>query len=470
MDFSRSPVPPGRRDSLKKKQVMPQNSRQHQPHPHRASGTDASWQSHFTESATNSISPATTAQLLVQSATFQYLDYTAGSTLIARVDPDENRAGFGPNVELVIMKPIEPRTMSCGMLVQVREPRLPPRQAFLKVFDRRLSPDFRDLFSGGECQPWSPQVEEEYMKVLREEGMPVGRKHYEEDMTADKWMKMTAVQKEHVFQQRMRKIHHDEREAYRRLEKHQGIHVPTLYASVYLGWHPPDTGDEATNAVYGNLLEMRGLLMEYISGWELLSVPSNLSYRGASRLFEQAVDIIRMIGAHGVLNYDVKLDNFMVTFDPRSGSNRVVMIDLGFCHFRHPAFTAVEWAKLKALAWEGEMNQMCDEARELVKKRFKNDINLDCRSEYGFVVSGKDRRKPPPGWIQVRTSKGPAIVNPQELPCQSSACNPPRNMSEVISKAWRKLMGKKSKNTDAATAPSKAKRRSCPSGKFGCIT
>lgn len=372
-------------------------------------------------------------------ASLEYTDYKMGGSIMARIDPTENRAGFGPTVEIAIVRLIEPRTMSCGMVVHVKEPGLPPREAFLKIYDRRLSPYFREFFNGRECHRWSIDLEEQYMDTLRQEGLPVGEKHYENnDMSMDKWHAFSAVEKEHVFQQRMRKIHHDEREAYRRLEKHQGEDIPRLYASVYLGARPPDLGNDEANNKYSHLLEVRGHLLEFIHGFELLQIPRNLGYRNACRMYERSIEIVKIIGAHGVLNYDVKLDNFMVTYDPHKGQHRVIMIDLGFCHFRHKQYTTAEWAKLKALAWDGEFNQLCLEAKHICQKRFGNEVSLDIKSEYGFLVRSPQTRGAPPHWVQMQTSKGPAYVNPEEVPCRSSICNPPRNVFREVRSRLRR--------------------------------
>ncbi|KAJ2899562.1 hypothetical protein MKZ38_002995 [Zalerion maritima] len=398
-----------------------------------------------TEPAMPLISPASTAASLCRLPTLEYLDYHAGSVLDVRVDPAENNENFSPTLKVRVEKVIEPRTMSCGMLVRVQEEGKPPRPAFLKVFGT-LS---------------------RYMETLRRchegegaEGLPIGDKYFGENMTPQKWDALSVSEREHAFQQKMRKIHHDEREAYRRLVKHQGAEVPNLYASVYLGWHPPDTGNPDTNEKYGHMLEVRALLLEYINGWELLSFPTTLSARTVSKLYDEALAITRMIGAHGVLNYDVKLDNFMVTPDPRKGGHRICMIDLGFSHFRRREYTTAQWAKLKALAWDGETNQMCIEARRIFAKRFPDSeggVSLNSKSEYGFLVADQHNggarpkgmtsiKKCPAGWERMQTSRGTAFVNPKEIECDFPCCRPHKDFLGEVQRMFKKVVPSR-KNT-----------------------
>lgn len=117
-----------------------------------------------------------------------------------------------------------------------------------------------------------------------------------------------------------------EKTAYERLESLQGRQIPTIFGSVeILGLSSGRTTDADPSRV-------PGLLMLYIPGVPIRTIiETETEQEGRiARIADTAIELTRSIGDFGLLNYDVRLDNYLVNVHTES----VWLLDFSFVRRR----------------------------------------------------------------------------------------------------------------------------------------
>ena len=95
---------------------------------------------------------------------------------------------------------------------------------------------------------------------------------------------------------------------------------------------------------------MNGILLEYIPGFSLSDLISNVPPEACQGIINQGIRIVHTLSDRGVLNKDVRPTNFIVS---RSGDNdqamefRIAMIDFSQSRLRRDDESDSEWGRTK---------------------------------------------------------------------------------------------------------------------------
>lgn len=149
----------------------------------------------------------------------------------------------------------------------------------------------------------------------------------------------------------------------------QGKQVPRLISHVQLAISPPNAGSDTAE-----LLNIKGILLQYIHGFSLSRIQDHTPESEWQGIVDQAVAIVQVVGDHGILNRDVRPDNFIVQRDG-NGSHRVFMIDFGLARLRAWNESDRDWAHAKLTKdEEGAVGLVMKTrlAREGFKLRYEN--------------------------------------------------------------------------------------------------
>lgn len=298
-------------------------------------------------------------------------DYQVGQLLTLSVIPEQGKKGSDSTVRARIRHLQIPRTLSCCMIVDLLGEGCPDNPAFLKLYDRRFSEQLR---SDHGIDPWKRDAEKEYLNAVRT-GAARQFLHnlhtipdFEED-TEETW---DDGQIEAFLTGQVDELFDTEATVYDTLRDIQGKLVPRLIARVHLPLSLPDAGIGLTDAA--ELLHIKGVLLQYIDGFSLSKVQDHAPKSEWQGIVDQAVAIVQAVGDHGVLNRDVRPDNFIVQ-RYRSGCYRVFMIDFGLARLRGWNETDRDWAKAKLNKdEEGAVGLVMKKrlAREGFELRFEN--------------------------------------------------------------------------------------------------
>ncbi|AEO57530.1 hypothetical protein MYCTH_2109943 [Thermothelomyces thermophilus ATCC 42464] len=248
--------------------------------------------------------------------------------------------------------PYEPWTLSCGMVVEILDGASDLRSrtaqtavsadgtqtAFLKLYDWRYATQLRD---DKEMGPWAQVC------------AAAGR----EPFSSRDGGRLGRRPKRGFLAYQSRAMYRSETSVYGRLEENcRGEPLASrLVAAVELDMAPPELEDHCREH-----FQVKGILLEYIANGFGFTL-SELSFRAPPEswqvVVEQAVKIARALGDYGVLNKDVRPNNFMVR--PRRGSHggdadggpsgeyRVFVIDFGQSRLHRDDESDLDWGRAK---------------------------------------------------------------------------------------------------------------------------
>jgi len=229
------------------------------------------------------------------------------------------------------------------MIVDLLDQGCPDKPVFLKLYDRRFSEQLR---SDHGIDPWTRDAEEEYIDAVQT-GAARQFLHnlhtipnFEED-TEETW---GDGQIESFLTDQVHKLFDAETTAYDTLRDIQGKLVPRLVARVHLVLSSSHAGISRTDAA--ELLHIKGILIQHIDGFPLSKVQDHARKSEWQGIVDQAVAIVQVVGDHGILNRDVRPDNFIVQHD-RDGCYWVFMIDFGLARLRGRNESDRGWAEAK---------------------------------------------------------------------------------------------------------------------------
>lgn len=298
-------------------------------------------------------------------------DYQVGQVLTLNVIPEQGDESSASTVRARIRQLQNPRTLSCCMIVDLLGEDCHDNPVFLKLYDRRFSEQLRCDHG---VDPWKMDTEEEYINAVRT-GAARQFLHnlhtipdFEED-TEETW---DDGQIEAFLTGKVHELFDAEATVYDTLRDIQGKLVPRLVARVHLPLSLPDAGISHADAA--ELLHVRGILLQYIDGFSLSKVQDQAPKSEWQGIVDQAVAIVQVVGDHGILNRDVRPDNFIVQRGG-SGCYRVFMIDFGLARLRGRNETDRDWAKAKLTKdEEGAVGLVMKKrlAREGFELRFEN--------------------------------------------------------------------------------------------------
>ena len=243
----------------------------------------------------------------------------------------------------------EPFTISPVLKVKLdkssSQPTTPslPTIMILKVFDRRFARDLRAWHNAAEL---TQEFEDQFRSFVASGAA---------NKTLDEWEAERSIAEEldkdhpplemEAFLMALLSSYHDnEIKIYNRLAALQGISIPFFYGQVKF------VPDEIHPNTFD--ISMLGILLEYIEGETLSSLPASIM---SNDICSACVDVVNACGDAGVLNKDVSLENFIVPLvslgvETRPARPRlVVMIDFAQCRLRHEDEDDKQW---KAAKWE----------------------------------------------------------------------------------------------------------------------
>lgn len=220
--------------------------------------------------------------------------------------------------------------------------------AFLKLYDRRFA--VQDREDNG-IKPWTREVEQAYIDGLKAGTVSkfLHDLHTIEDFQHDTEDDWDDVQLEASLGDVQRRMYNTETKVYSILREYQGSLIPKLLAAVTLEHSLPATngaGQENGNKEEMNRLYVKGILLQYIEGFDLGSMMDHAPRGSWQGLLDQAVAIVRTIGEHHLMNRDVRPANFIVT-RTREDDYQVYMIDFALCEFKGEHESDAEWALAK---------------------------------------------------------------------------------------------------------------------------
>ncbi|KAK7428880.1 hypothetical protein QQZ08_004650 [Neonectria magnoliae] len=253
-------------------------------------------------------------------------------------------------LQVKVKQRIKPWTLSCGMVVEIEEnpdASEPPEglrngdEAFLKMFDRRFAEQHRQ---DNVVDIWSEDVENEFLASLRSGKTEsfLDKLHtvpgFQRD-TEDDW---DTAENEAYLADELQKCFNSEIATYSRLQEHQGKIIPRFLAAITLGMPPPDA---ALSTQQQELYQIKGVLLEYLTGFSLSSMVQSAPRSSWQDIVDQAIRIVHVLGDNNILNADVRPDNFVVV--PEDQAYRVFMIDFGQCRLRREDESDAEWGRAK---------------------------------------------------------------------------------------------------------------------------
>ncbi|KAF5695720.1 hypothetical protein FMUND_15829 [Fusarium mundagurra] len=249
-----------------------------------------------------------------------------------------------------IKQQTRPWTLSCGMIVELKdtgdsetifETLRNQSEAFLKMFDRRFAEQIRQ---DNGIDTWSGDMEQEFLTALASgkaeeflrklQAIP----NFQRD-TEDEW---DTAENEVYLATELRKCFTSEIATYARLKEYQGKIIPRFLASVVLD---VPSSNVALTTQQQELYKQQGILLQYLPGFSLSNIVDNAPEASWQAIVDQAIQIVHVLGDHGILNADVRPDNFIVV--PKDDTYQVFMIDFGQCRFRRENESDAEWGRAK---------------------------------------------------------------------------------------------------------------------------
>jgi hypothetical protein len=265
-------------------------------------------------------------------------------------------------------------TMSPVMVVQFQDGKAEPQTAVLKVFDRRFgltrqrarNPEmlqytteaevaWQDYVRSGKAQPRLARLEHDFSR-----GVQTTSDAHENSNASKEQQKREAMGEDEckIFHD-LRLGYHNEVRAYKQLESLQGISIPQFMGEIT--WD--GNAHEAPADLDSDYFTFRGFLMEYVEGFPL----SDLVYRKPNdndlwqTMIQRAADCADEINRLGVINYDCKPNNFLVT--SREDQLVPVMIDFG-------------WSAV-VIGGKGNAKSIRDSMAELIERTSGNRIETE---------------------------------------------------------------------------------------------
>ncbi|KAK3361612.1 hypothetical protein B0T24DRAFT_641995 [Lasiosphaeria ovina] len=327
-----------------------------------------------------------------QSATLG--DYHVGNILTPRLtgihghmlDTSESGTTIRVRIDKIIT-----RTLSCALAVRLVEGSDQLQEAgsllFLKLFDRRFS---KQLRRNGGIDPWTQDKESAYVQSIQNGSVNqfLNNLHTVPRFRIDTEEDWDDAENEAFLADESLRLFTTEYTAYDRLSNHQGRSIPRLVAAVDIDIAPPSPGLAPTAEGDFEPFKVKGIILQYLEGlnlWDIVKHCPRSSWQG---IVDQAVDITRMLGEYGILNRDVRPENFIVVpaapathGQDQETRYRVFMVDLALCKFREEYESFAQWGMAKETKNE-------DGAVGLrMQKRLKMDHDFDLKFESSLAYA-----------------------------------------------------------------------------------
>ncbi|KAF5634184.1 hypothetical protein F52700_5904 [Fusarium sp. NRRL 52700] len=315
------------------------------------------------------------------------LDYPVGKIMHLKISTSNQEQ---TELHVKIKQQKRPWTLSCGMIVELKdtadsettcETQRNPSEAFLKMFDRRFAEQIRQ---DNGIDTWSLDIEQEFLTALTSgkaeeflrklQNVP----NFQRD-TEDDW---DAAENEVYLAAELRKCFTSEIATYARLKEYQGKIIPRFLASVILD---VPSSNVALTIQQQELYKQQGILLQYLPGFSLSTMVDNAPQASWQAIVDQAIRIVHVLGDHGILNADVRPDNFMVV--PKDDTYQVFMIDFGQCRFRRENESDSEWGRAK---WRQDEEGAVGYVMKSRLKKVEFELNFEPSWRYLAWAPGED--------------------------------------------------------------------------------
>lgn len=207
-----------------------------------------------------------------------------------------------------------------------------PQELVFKVYDRKFAPSFRKYYRRG---PPTYESEASYLEYISSGKAPQGLEAITQERNALYYRGIRDYPPElleHMFSMMVPSYFHNECAAYERLSSLQGQTIPTFCGT---------TRFLDDSSALGLDISVQGILLEFVPGVNLCSIDPSQANLG--NLVPGAIHIFSVCGDMGVLNKDVRMENFIVKFD---GSG-LAMVDFAQSRLRGDSETDEEWRRAK---------------------------------------------------------------------------------------------------------------------------
>lgn len=242
-----------------------------------------------------------------------------------------------------IVRFFEPPTMSCVMEVKLLSQNT---RAVLKLYDRRFALQLR---SQQKIEPPTTATENSFGEFVQSGDAFefLDRLRNDDDYSEPEEGWNVAQNETYLYDLCLDMCTAEER-VYDKLKDLQGKELPYLLAQVRL---PLSSSTEMMSSSFAaeNLLEVKGVLLEFIDGHTLSQI-GNIPRENWKEVCEEAVRTVRLLDDFSIRNTDVRPSNIMVSRSAASGKEkkyRIVMLDFGQCLERKPDESDAEWGREK---------------------------------------------------------------------------------------------------------------------------
>ncbi len=258
-------------------------------------------------------------------------------------------------LDVIIAKFYHPSTFSVVLEVEILTAVKGPLRAVLKLYDRRFSSQLCHDYKIKAC---TSAHETAYFDFIRSGGAAEFLEDLHEDdhlkkadEVGDEVQPWDAAQNEAFLYDYCLDSYETEVDMHERLKDHQGAGVPQPLTLVTCMPYESPGGD----GLPMELLEVKGVLLELISGFALGELEKNAPKEAWQSICDGAVQLVHtLLHDHEILNEDIRIQNVLIS---RSRSDigtedeeyRVVMLDFANCRFQGSEESDVEWGKVKGL-------------------------------------------------------------------------------------------------------------------------
>ncbi|KAK7452767.1 hypothetical protein VKT23_012168 [Stygiomarasmius scandens] len=243
------------------------------------------------------------------------------------------------HVNVKVLEVFEPVTISPVLKVALGTTSpsiLLPSTMILKVYDRRYANDLRAFYDASDP---SPESERAFRAFMSSQGagpqrslQDWTRKRREDD---EQDIMPPPEETEAYLAALLASYHENEVRVYKRMAAMQGKEIPLFFGNtrfIESDAHP-DMID----------IKVSGILLEYVEGTTLDKLPASAI---SASLCQKCVDIVQVFGDSGILNNDVRLENFIVLSSPTQNRD-VVMIDFAQTRLRGADEDDEQWKRAK---------------------------------------------------------------------------------------------------------------------------
>ncbi|CAH0046172.1 unnamed protein product [Clonostachys solani] len=289
--------------------------------------------------------------------------YQKGQRLTLQVSADQEP------FEVVIERAYGTWRNSVQLLVKVLENdsdiEVTGKLVFLKLYDRRFSPTFRERW---DVKPWTPAIEEDLLEFSMAGSARDALDAWRDNPQMEYDFSAPDYHKEALISEIMAEEFEKESDAYSVLRAHQGKFIPRLIASVMMQIGPvsmvgneplPLLDDPLILGHSPEMFEIDGFLMVYYEGFPATEIACQSDPGDWQHLKNRCVATVgHVMDSDAILHEDIRPKNVVITPDEHCVRNfRIIMTDFRSTLMRDTE-TDQEWADMKKRYDEKGMMQV----------------------------------------------------------------------------------------------------------------